>query len=227
MSSPTPAPSAVRTSNPERTFALLQGMHRSETAETTFEPETSRTVVSKTLRLVADEDHLDTDPDVRSPDPTVETDAPAASELAPPDSIQQTSQLAALLAKREQELTERDVDFQVKIWNWQQETKKIESRLAKRARQLEERETQLMALQFELFQLQHQLIDSQLATRELVEDLSLGTANPHTIATLKSLKFELGKRFDHVHHQWTDLVNRLESIAADIAVKVATHERAG
>ena len=130
-----------------------------------------------------------------------------------------------MLAQREQEMTERDVEFHVKTWNWQQETRKVESRLNDRAAQLDERETQLMALQFELFQLQHQLIDSQLATREAVQNMTLGPANPHAVATLKSLQFELGHRFDHMHEKWSQMVNRLESIAGEIAAKVSAHEK--
>lgn len=226
MSLPLPADHSIHTSNPKRAFDLLRGDDRHVGAEAAFADEEDavpadsfRVFTSEVESSVVDSSVVDSSV-VESPTQTI--DESIRDAIA--DSLQQTQELVGLLSQREQTLTERDVEFQVKTWNWQQETKKVESRLANRAAKIDERETQLMALQFELFQLQHQLIDSQLATREVVENMALGSANPHAIATLKSLQFEMGQRFDHVHQKWSELVNRLESIAAEIAEKMA-HDR--
>ena len=72
---------------------------------------------------------------------------------------------------------------------------------------LKQQEQQLRALQFELLQLQNQLIDGQLATRELIGDLQIPGQQE---SALQSLKFELNQRFDHVMVTWREFAARFQ-----------------
>ena len=73
---------------------------------------------------------------------------------------------------------------------------------------------QLRTLQFELLQLQNELIDSQLATREIVNQLGVPELNDDA---LESLRFELNQRFDHVMISWRQFANYMNELADTLA----------
>ncbi len=116
-------------------------------------------------------------------------------------------QLIAHLKAKERSLVEQDVNHQVRVWNWQQEVAKTQAAQDRRQADLNQQEQQLRALQFELLQLQNQLIDGQLATRELIGDLQIPGQQE---SALQSLKFELNQRFDHVMVTWREFAARFQ-----------------
>jgi len=133
------------------------------------------------------------------------------------DQYDQTQQLLIHLKEKERLLTEQDVNYHVRIWNWQQEVARTQQKLDQRKVNLDQQEEQLRALQFELLQLQNQLIDSQLATREIVNDLNLPGQQEYA---LQSLKLEINQRFDHMLITWRAFASEIQELAEQISDQV-------
>ena len=142
-----------------------------------------------------------------------QTNQPPTSQETLLDQNDQNQQLLQLLKEKERILAEQDADYHVRVWNWQQSVAKSQKELDQRQADLDQQEVQLRLLQFELLQLQNDLIDSQLATREIVSDLSMPGQEAHAI---QALKVELNQRFDHVMVTWRSFANEMQQLAQSL-----------
>ena len=132
--------------------------------------------------------------------------------------VHQSRQLVEHIQQKEKVLAQQEADHQVNVWNWQQQVAKQQRALDAKQTDLNEQEIQLRALQFELLQLQNELIDSQLATREIVNQLDVPELQDDA---LESLRFELNQRFDHVMINWRQFANYMSELAESLADNLA------
>lgn len=127
--------------------------------------------------------------------------------------LDQARELVSHVQLKEKELAQQDADYQVRVWNWQQQVAQEEKKLEQRRNNLDEEETQLRSLQFELLQLQNELIDSQLATREIVNGLRVSGLE---VDAMKSLQLEINQRFDHVMVTWRQFAEDMKSLVEQV-----------
>jgi hypothetical protein len=66
-------------------------------------------------------------------------------------------------------------------------------------------------LQFELLQLQNDVIDSQLAMEEIVQQFANEDSEGKLLVALEMLRFEIRERFDYVSERWDRLHLKLEA----------------
>ncbi len=132
--------------------------------------------------------------------------------------LHQSRQLIEHIQQKEKALAQQEADHQVSVWNWQQQVANQQRALDAKQTDLDEQEIQLRALQFELLQLQNELIDSQLATREIVNQLGVPELQDDA---LESLQFELNQRFDHVMISWRQFANYMSELAESLADNLA------
>ena len=125
----------------------------------------------------------------------------------------QNQQLAEHLQAKERELAEAMANHQVSVWNWQQEVAKQQARFDQRRETLNQQEENLRGLQFELFQLQNDLIESQLATRSIVNSMDMPG---YETAAAEALKLELNQRFDHMMVTWREFAQQMETLVQEI-----------
>lgn len=148
------------------------------------------------------------------------TSKPVSSELIVPQlsaddaQLNQSRQLIEHIQQKEKSLAQLEADQQVNVWNWHQQVANQQRALDAKQTDLDEQELQLRTLQFELLQLQNELIDSQLATREIVNQLGVPELQNDA---LESLRFELNQRFDHVMTSWRRFANYLSELAPNFA----------
>ena len=128
--------------------------------------------------------------------------------------LKQSRQLIEHIQQKEKTLAQQEADHCVNVWNWQQQVANQQRALDVKQTDLDEQEIQLRTLQFELLQLQNELIDSQLATREIVNQLGIPELQNDA---LESLRFELNQRFDHVMTHWRQFANYMQELADTVA----------
>jgi chromosome segregation ATPase len=132
--------------------------------------------------------------------------------------LNQSRQLVEHIRQKEKALAQQEADHQVSVWNWQQQVANQQRALDAKQTDLDEQEIQLRTLQFELLQLQNELIDSQLATREIVNQLGVPELQNDA---LDALRFELNQRFDHVMIRWRQFAGYMQDLANSLADEVA------
>lgn len=125
----------------------------------------------------------------------------------------QIKEIAKHLREQSSRLSRRESELKKQIHIWQSQVDSQLAMSAYREKSLREREAQVRSLQFELLQLQNDVIDSQLAMEEIVEQFASEDADGKLILTLEMLRFEIRERFDYVSQRWDELHAKLESIS--------------
>lgn len=123
--------------------------------------------------------------------------------------LEQAHELVSHVQSKEKDLAQQDADYQVRVWNWEQQIVRQEKKLESRRQSLDEEELQLRNLQFELLQLQNELIESQLATREAINGLQVSGLEADSMQTLQ---LEINQRFDHVMNTWRQFAADMKGI---------------
>ncbi len=122
------------------------------------------------------------------------------------ESASQIQQLAERLSVKEDELCQGEELLSLRINEWEAATEIQEKDFETRSQQLSQQASQVSCQQLHLMKLQSDIVKSYDSVRAAIETL---IENPEseseTLAACKTLKFELGGRFDYIAHRWEHL----------------------
>ena len=133
----------------------------------------------------------------------------------------QVSEIAGHLRHRKEQLDRRESDLRKQINIWQSQVDSQIALSAWREKSLRERESQIKSLQFELLQLQNDVIDSQLAMEQIVEQFANDDIDGKMLVALEMLRFEIRERFDYVAERWDRLHAKLDKTSTRRAKRCA------
>jgi DNA repair exonuclease SbcCD ATPase subunit len=148
-------------------------------------------------------------PRLRIVRPDVETFDDRLDEAEEPDL--QIVEIANHLRDRNAGLSRRESELKKRMHIWQTQVDAQLAMSAYREKSLRERESQIKNLQFELLQLQNDVIDSQLAMEEIVQQFANEDSEGKLLVALEMLRFEIRERFDYVSERWDRLHLKLEA----------------
>ncbi|MEM7456801.1 MAG: hypothetical protein AAF456_20830 [Planctomycetota bacterium] len=164
-----------------------------------------------TGREALDHDAADQKSGPQSTDGTNRVDGTVTSREA---FLEQSRQLVRHLQAKEIALNDQDSAHHVRVWNWERQVMQQQQEIEARWHAADEREASLLSMQFELLELQNELIDSQLSTRAIVSELSIPVDAGEKLEALESLKDELTARYDSIYQQWQRLYKLMQGPSA-------------
>ena len=128
------------------------------------------------------------------------------------ESAEQVQQLAQRLGESEDELRARESDLENRIADWDQRVKSLESEIELKLSQLQQQASHVRCQQLNLMQLQTDIVKSHEASKEAIESLVVNSeGDAKTVATLKTLKYQLSGRFDYIARRWEHLAGLLNA----------------
>ncbi len=130
--------------------------------------------------------------------------------------LEQSRQLVELLQLKEKELVEREAGHHVRVWNFERHVQQQQKMITAGQQDLADRESHLQAFQFDLIELQNELIDSQLATRSIVTELDLAAADNDKTEALEGLRDEVVHRYDGLLRTWKRLYDQMCDTSQDV-----------
>lgn len=146
---------------------------------------------------------------------------PSAIRLHQPDDelavqfsdAKQIQQMGRHLVRWRNELQRQQVQLRSEQYHWTRQMQLEHELIADRNAKLDQRQRQTKSIEFQVMQLQNDVIDAQVALQQTVAALTECTEakqQPHdrdgrTIAELTALRFELNERFEYLAKRWTNL----------------------
>lgn len=127
----------------------------------------------------------------------------------------QLQQMGRHLIRWRTELEKQQAQLQSQQHHWTQQMQLEHKLIADRGAQLDHREHQIKSIEFQLMQLQNDVIDAQVALQQTVAALTeckeTKKHDGRTIAELTTLRFELNERFEYMVKRWTKLRTEIQS----------------
>lgn len=125
----------------------------------------------------------------------------------------QLQQIGRHLVRWRSELEKQQAQLESQQYHWTRQMKLEHERIAQRNAQLDQRQRQTKSIEFQVMQLQNDVIDAQVALRQTVASLTECSQlenekherDGRTIAELKTLRFELDERFEYLAQRWKNL----------------------
>ena len=125
----------------------------------------------------------------------------------------QLQQMGRHLIRWRAELEKQQAQLKSEQYHWTRQMQLEHELIADRNAKLDHRDRQTKSIEFQLMQLQNDVIDAQVALQQTVASLtecSLQENQKHdrdgrTIAELKTLRFELNERFEYLAKRWQKL----------------------
>ena len=126
----------------------------------------------------------------------------------------QLQQIGRHLIRWRTELQRQQAQLQTEQKHWTRQMQLEHEVIAEKNAKLDHRERQIKSIEFQLMQLQNDVIDAQVALQQTVAELTeckLGdNRDGRTIAALTTLRFELNERFEYLVKRWQRLQSEMQ-----------------
>lgn len=125
----------------------------------------------------------------------------------------QLQQMGRHLIRWRTELENQQAQLRSEQYHWTRQMQLEHELIAEHNARLDQRQQQTKSIEFQVMQLQNDVIDAQVALQQTVTALTectLAENRKHdrdgrTIAELQTLRFELNERFEYLAKRWTNL----------------------
>ena len=127
----------------------------------------------------------------------------------------QLQQMGRHLIRWRTELQKQQAQLQNEQKHWTRQMQLEHKVIAEKNAKLDHRERQIKSIEFQLMQLQNDVIDAQVALEQTVAELTQckrgDNRDGQTIAALTTLRFELNERFEYLVKRWQRLQSELQA----------------
>ena len=126
----------------------------------------------------------------------------------------QLQQMGRHLIRWRTELQRQQAQLQNEQKHWTRQMQLEHEVIAEKNAKLDHRERQIKSIEFQLMQLQNNVIDAQVALEQTVAELTDckrgDNRDGRTIAALTTLRFELNERFEYLVIRWQKLQREMQ-----------------
>ena len=126
----------------------------------------------------------------------------------------QLQQMGRHLIRWRTELQRQQTQLQTEQKHWTRQMQLEHEVIAEKNAKLDHRERQIKSIEFQLMQLQNDVIDAQVALEQTVAELAEckrgDNRDGRTIAALTTLRFELNERFEYLVKRWQRLQSEMQ-----------------
>ena len=126
----------------------------------------------------------------------------------------QLQQMGRHLIRWRTELQKQQAQLQTEQKHWTRQMQLEHEVIAEKNAKLDHRERQVKSIEFQLMQLQNDVIDAQVALQQTVAELTEckrgDNRDGQTIAALTTLRFELNQRFEYLVKRWQRLQSEIQ-----------------
>lgn len=130
----------------------------------------------------------------------------------------QAKQLGQHLVRWQAELQRQQDCLEHEKTHWHRQAGLAHERQLEQQKSFEQREQQIRSLEYQLLQLQNDVIDGQMAMRAVADQMLAAEATaagtPERADAMTLLRFELNQRFDYLIKRWDALRSNLDSLHA-------------
>lgn len=141
-----------------------------------------------------------------SPRPALKLHQPGDESAVHFSDTKRLQQIGQHLIRWRTELENQQLQLQSQQQHWTRQMLLEHQAIDQRKHALDSRERQVKAMEFQLTQLQNDVIDAQVALQQTVVSLTEckqgDQRDGQTIAALMTLRFELHERFDYLVQRW-------------------------
>ncbi len=176
------------------------------------------TRIDHDFEAAADEDFAASGADASSPGiamPALKLHRPDDETAIKFTDAKQLQQMGRHLIRWRTELQRQQTQLQSEQRHWTQQMQLEHKLIADHKTRLDSRQRHIKSTEFQLMQLQNDVIDAQVALQRTVESLtrcqSGDDRDGNIVAELTTLRFELYQRFDYVVTRWAQLRSQIQS----------------
>lgn len=145
--------------------------------------------------------------------PAIKLHQPGDESTVQFSDTQQLQQMGRHFIRWRRELEKQQSQLQSQQQHWTRQMLLEHQAIDQRQSDLDNRERQIKAMEFQVVQLQNDVIDAQVALQQTVASLTQckqgDQRDGQTIAALTTLRFELHERFDYLVRRWQRLKQTL------------------